>query len=153
EHTLTYDTRARARLDEVLGKHRLTEQINYTNTHVTDFLSLLAANSLPDTRANLDGRTLMLGLNDLWMLGDSASPWIVSSYLQYRANPSRTSPSHPEAGIPNTLFNLFDTYTSGDLFGNLGQVSFGPGYNPFSFFQKYVSVGSNVSKQLGVHNL
>jgi len=152
KHSLTHDTRGRARLDENLGSHRLTEQMNYTNSHVTDFLPLLAANNLPDTRANIDGRTLMLGLNDLWTLGASGSPWIVSSYFQYRANPTRTSPSHPDAGIPNTLFNLFDTYTSGDLFGNLGQVSFGPGYNPFSFYQKYASVGSNVAKQFGTHN-
>jgi carboxypeptidase family protein/TonB-dependent receptor-like protein len=153
DHTKTYDTRARARLDENIAKHRLTEQFNYTNTHITDYLPLLAANSLPDTRANLDGRTLMLGLNDLWTIGGSASPWILSSYVQYRANPQKTSPSHPEAGIPNTLFNLFDTYTSGDLFGNLGQVSFGPGYNPFSFYQKYISVGSSVAKQFGPHSL
>jgi outer membrane receptor protein involved in Fe transport len=94
----------------------------------------------------------MLGLNDVWTLGGT-NPWIVDSYFQYQANPTRTSPSHPEAGIPNTLFNLFDTYTSGDLFGNLGQVSFGPGYNSFTFYQKYISVGSNLAKQFGPHNL
>src|SRR5262249_42004807 len=118
-HSMTRDTRARARLDENLGPHRLTEQFNYTNSHVTDYLPLTATKSLPDTRQNLDGRTLMLGLNDVWTIGGTASPWIVSSYLQYRANPNRTSPAHPDAGIPNTLFNLFDTYTSGSLFGNV----------------------------------
>lgn len=152
KHSLTYDTRARARLDENLSQHRVTEQMNYTNSHVTDYLPLLAALNLPDTRQNLDGRTLMLGLNDLWTIGKSASSWILNSYFQYRADPARTSPAHPSAGIPNTLFNLFDTYTSGDLFGNLGQVSFGPGYNSFSFYQKYTSVGSNVAKQYGPHN-
>lgn len=152
KHSLTHDTRGRARLDENVGHHRVTEQMNYTNTHVTDFLPLLAAFNLPDTRQNLDSRTLMLGLNDLWTIGGSANSWIVNSYFQYRADPFRTSPAHPAAGIPNTLFNLFDTYTSGDLFGNLGQVSFGPGYNPFTFYQKYASVGSNVAKQFGSHN-
>ncbi len=153
KHSLTRDTRGRARLDENIGHHRVTEQVNYTNTHITDFLPLLAANSLPDTRQNLDGRTLMLGLNDLWILGNSASSWIVNSYFQYRANPSRTSPSHPDSGIPNNLFNRFDRYDSGDLFGNLGQVSFGPGYNSFSFYQKYISVGSNIARRFGPHNL
>jgi outer membrane receptor protein involved in Fe transport len=152
KHSLTHDTRGRGRLDENFGQHRLSEQINYTNSHVTDFLPLLAALNLPDTRTNLDGRTLMLGLNDLWTLGGAGSSWIVNSYFQYQANPTRTSPAHPDAGIPNTLFNLFDTYTSGDLFGNLGQVSFGPGYNSFSFYQKYISTGSNVAKQFGAHN-
>jgi len=153
KHSLTHDTRARARLDENFSQHRLTEQVNYTNTHVTDYLPLLAAINLPDTRENLDSRTLMLGLNDVWTIGGSASSWIANSYFQYRADPFRTSPSHPSAGIPNTLFNLFDTYTSGDLFGNLGQVSFGPGYNSFTFYQKYLSAGSNLSKQIRSHNL
>ena len=152
-HSLTHDTRTRARLDENVGAHRVTEQVNYTNTHVTDFLPLLASINLPDTRQNFDSRTLMLGLNDLWTIGSSANTWIVSSYLQYRANPSRTSPAHPESGIPNNLFNRFDTYDSGELFGNLGQVSFGPGYNSFSFYQKYISSGSNIARQFGPHNL
>lgn len=153
QHSLTYETRGRAKIDEIIGRHRVTEQINYTNTHITDFLPLTAALNLPDTRQNLDHRALMLGLSDLWTLGEMSSPWILTSYLQYRADPARTSPSHPQAGIPNNLFNRFDTYTSGDLFGNLGQVSFGPGYNSFSFFQKYLSAGSNVGKQFGRHNL
>jgi hypothetical protein len=153
KHSLTHDTRARARLDENLGRHRITEQMNYTNSHVTDFLPLTAALNLPDTRENLDGRTLMLGLSDVWTIGNQSNPWIANSYLQYRADPSRTSPAHPDAGIPNTLFNLFDTYTSGDEFGNLGQASFGPGFNSFSFYQKYVSLGVNIGKEFGRHNI
>jgi hypothetical protein len=153
KHSLTYDTRVRARLDENLSRHRITEQMNYTNTHVTDFLPLTAALNLPDTRFNLDGRTLMLGINDLWTLGSTADSWIVNSYFQFRANPLRQSPSHPQAGVPNTLFNLFSGLNSGDEFGDLGQVSFGPGYNPFSFYQKYFSAGSNVAKVFGRHTL
>src|SRR5580700_7013804 len=104
KHSLTYDTRARAKLDENFGSHRITEHMNYTNTHVTDFLPLTSAPlNLPDTRQNLDDRTLMLGITDLWSLGSTSNPWILNSYFQYRADPSRTSPSHPQAGIPNTL--------------------------------------------------
>jgi hypothetical protein len=154
KHSLTYDTRARAKLDENLGRHRVTEQMNYTNTHITDFLPLTSAPlNLPDTRQNLDNRTLMLGLTDLWSLGDNTNPWILNSYFQYRADPARTSPAHPQSGIPNNLFNLFDTYTSDSEFGNLGQTSFGPGYNAFSFYQKYISLGSNMSKVFGHHNV
>jgi outer membrane receptor protein involved in Fe transport len=154
KHSLTYDTRARAKLDENLGRHRVIEQVNYTNTHITDFLPLTSAPlNLPDTRQNLDNRTLMLGLTDLWSIGNASNPWILNSYFQYRADPARTSPAHPQSGIPNNLFNLFDTYTSDSEFGNLGQTSFGPGYNPFSFYQKYVSLGLNISKQLGHHNI
>ena len=154
KHSLTYDTRARGRLDENWGSHRITEQVNYTNTHITDFLPLTSAPlNLPDTRQNLDSRALVLGLTDLWTLGGGANSWIVNSYVNYRADPTRTSPSHPEAGVPNNLFNLFDTYTSNSEFGNLGQTSFGPGYNSFVFYQKYLSVGSNVAKQFGRHNV
>jgi hypothetical protein len=153
QHSLTYETRARFKLDENLSRHRLTEQMNYTNTHISDYLPLTASINLPDTRENLDGRTLMLGISDLWTIGDTSNPWIVNSYFQYRDNPLRTSPSHPDAGIPNTLFNLFDTYTSGDEFGNLGQASFGPGYNAFTYYQKYYSAGINIGKQFGRHNV
>src|SRR5579862_9621956 len=97
KHSMTYDTRARFRLDENLGRHRLTEQFNYTNNHVTDYLPLTASLDLPDTRYNLDGRTLMLGISDLWTLGDVSNSWILNSYFQYRNNPLRQSPSHPNA--------------------------------------------------------
>lgn len=153
KHSMTYSTRGRFKLDENLGRHRLSEQFNYTNNHITDYLPLTASLNLPDTRYNLDGRTLMLGFSDLWTLGDVSNSWILNSYFQYRGNPTRQSPSHPEAGIPNTLFNLFSTYSSGDEFGDLGQTSFGPGYNSFTFDQTYYSAGSNLSKQFGRHNI
>ena len=110
--------------------------MNYTNTHITDYLPLTASINLPDTRENLDGRTLTLGISDLWTIGDTSNPWITNSYFQYRANPLRTSPSHPNAGIPNTLFNLFDTYTSGDEFGNLGQAFLRAGLQLFQLLPK-----------------
>jgi hypothetical protein len=50
-HTKIYDTRARAKLDEQLGHHRLSQQFNLTNTHLTDYLPLLAALSLPSLMA------------------------------------------------------------------------------------------------------
>ena len=153
KHSLTYDTRARFKLDENLGHHRLSEQFNYTNNHLTDYLPLTASLNLPDTRYNLDGRTLMLGFSDLWTLGNMSNPWILNTYFQYRNDPTRQSPSHPQSGIPNNLFNLFSSLTSGDEFGDLGQTSFGPGYNTFTFFQKYYSAGSNISKQFGRHTI
>jgi outer membrane receptor protein involved in Fe transport len=153
KHSLTYSTRGRFKLDENLGRHRLSEQFNYTNNHITDYLPLTASLNLPDTRYNLDGRTLMLGFSDLWTIGDTGDPWILNSYFQYRNIPTRQSPSHPDAGTPNTLFNLFSTYDSGDEFGDLGQTSFGPGYNSFTFKQKYYSAGSNLSKQFGRHTI
>ncbi len=151
KHSLTYTTRERLKVEENLGRHRLSQQFNYTNNHITDYLPLTASLNLPDTRYNLDGRTLMLGFSDLWTLGDTSNAWILNSYFQYRGNPTRQSPSHPDAGVPNTLFNLFSTYTSGDEFGDQGQASFGPGYNSFTFHQEYYSTGTNLSKQFGHH--
>ncbi len=153
KHSLTYTTRGRFKLDENLGRHRLSEQANYTNNHITDYLPLTLSLNLPDTRYNLDGSTLMTGISDLWSLGDMSNPWVLDSYFQYRNDPNRQSPSHPQAGVPNNLFNLFSGLNSGDEFGDLGQTSFGPGYNSFTFKQKYYSAGSNLSKQYGRHTV
>jgi hypothetical protein len=153
QNSLTYTTRARSKIEENLGRHHVSEEFNYTNNHITDYLPLTDALNLPDTRYNLDGRTLMLGFSDIWSLGQVSNPWVLDSYFQYRGIPLRQSPSHPQAGIANTLFNLFSSDNTGDLFGDEGQVSFGPGYNPFTFFQRYYSSGSNLSKQFGRHTL
>lgn len=152
KHSEIYDTRARAKLDEQLGHHRLSQQMNLTNTHVTDFLPLLAAINLPSTRNNLASRRLMLGFNDTSTLGDQASPFLLSAYVQYRGEPARTSPSHPDAGTASTLDNLFSGLSTGQLFGDQGQVQFGPGHNDLIIKQKYVSIGANVAKQAGRHS-
>ena len=152
-NSLTYTTRGRAKLEENLGNHRVSEQFNYTNNHITRFLPLTAALNLPDTRYNLDSRTLMLGFADVWTFGDASNSWILNSFFQYRGDPTRQTPCCPAAGTPNTLFNLFSSYTSGDEFGDLGQTSFGPGYNSFGFFEKYYSTGSNLSKVFGRHTV
>ena len=149
----TYTTRARSKFEENLGSHRLSEQFNYTNNHITNYLPLTASLNLPDTRYNIDSRTLMLGFADVWTLGNVSNSWIVNSYFQYRGDPTRQSPCCPAAGTPNTLFNLFSTYNSGDEFGDLGQASFGPGYNAFGFVQKNYSTGSNISKVFGSHTV
>jgi hypothetical protein len=150
-HTKTYDTRARARLDEQLGHHRVSQQINLTNTHVTDFLPLLQAINLPSTRNNLDSRRLMLGFSDLAMLGDQANPFLLNMYAQYRGEPSEVKPAHPEAGTATTLANLFSSVNTGRLSGDQGQVRFGPGHTALNLDQKYVSLGANFAKQVGRH--
>jgi len=45
----TFDTRLFGKLDQQFGKHRLTEEVNQTVTHITNFLPLSAAGSLPST--------------------------------------------------------------------------------------------------------
>ncbi len=152
-NTLTNDTRIRAKLDENLGKHRFTEQMNYTNSHVNDFLPLSAALNLPSTRYNLGSSHLMLGISDIATLGDQSNPWLLNYYVQYRAEPSVKNATYPQAGIANTLDNLFSSLDTGELFGDLGQVSYGAGFSPLSLNQKYGSAGANVAHVIGPHTV
>jgi len=151
KHSMTNDTRGRLRLDEHLGQHQISEQFNYTNNHVSDYLPLSETENLPSTRGNIGQRYLMLGGTDNWLIGNAGNPFLVTSYLQYRNEPSQLSASHPQAGISNTLDNLFSSLNTGDLFGDEGQVSYGAGYTPLVLDQVYWSAGSNASKHLGNH--
>jgi len=154
QHTKVHDTRLRAKLDEQFGHHRFSQQVNYTNTHVSDFLPLLAL-SLPSTRNNLGTRRLMLGFNDTATIGDQANPLLLTFYGQYRGEPSVNSgahpDAHPESGITSTLDNLFSGPSTGQLFGDTGQVQFGPGHTSLLLDQKYASFGANAAKQVGRH--
>jgi hypothetical protein len=149
----TYDTRARVKLDEQVGHHRLSEQLNLTNTHVTDFLPLAQALNLPSTRADLSSRHLMLGFNDSVTLGDQTNPFLLNGYVQYRGEPSATSPAHPEAGVAAVFDNLFSSLDTNQGPGDLGQVLYGPGHSPLVLDENYVSVGANLAKQLNRHGV
>ena len=152
-HSRTYDTRARTKLDEQIGHHRLSQQFNLTNTHVTNFLPLLLALNLPSTRDSFDSRRMMLGASDLATLGNQASPFLFNIYVQYRGDPSDEKPSHPESGTALTLANLFSSFETGRLSGDQGQVKFGPGHTPLTLKEKYASLGTNLAKQLRAHGL
>jgi hypothetical protein len=152
-HSKIYETRALGKLDEQLGRHLLSQQFNLTNTHVTDYLPLLAALNLPSTRSNFDNRALMLGFSDTALLGDQANPYLLNVYVQYRGEPALTHPSHPQAGTALTRDNLFSGLSTGGLFGDQGQIQFGPGYTTLLLDQKYVSVGANLAKQIRRHDL
>src|SRR5262249_13445807 len=141
QNNRTFNTRAFGRLDEHLGHHRLSEEFNLTNNHVTDFLPLSQATDLPSTRLDLDSRTLMLGFRDTALLGDSANPFVLSFYVQYRGEPSAVRSAHPESGAARTDWTVFSSYDTGLLIGDLGDFSFGAGQTPSNLFQKYVSSG------------
>lgn len=150
-HTETFDTRARAKVDEQWGHHRLSQQFNLTNAHMTDFLPLLQAINLPSTRNNLDSRRLLLGFSDTATPGDQANPFLLNFYAQYRGEPSEVEPAHPEAGTASTLANLFSSLNTGGLFGDQPQVKFGAGHTALLLHQKYLSLGANLAKQAGRH--
>jgi hypothetical protein len=152
KNSQTYDNRLRAKLDEQLGHHRFTEQVNYTNTHVTDFLPLSQALSLPSARYNTDGRHLMLGFNDTATLGDQSNPFVLTLFGQYRGEPSRIHAAHPEAGAGSEYFNLFSSLNTGGIFGDVAQYMAGYLSTPSHIDQKYTSFGANVAKHRGRHD-
>lgn len=150
-HTKTHETRVRGKLDEQWGRHRFTQQMNLTNTHVTDYLPLVEAINLPSTRNDIDSRHLMLGFSDVFTLGNRAKPLLVTAHAQFRGEPSLVRPAHPEAGPASTLDNLFSSLNTGKLFGDQGQVRFGPGHTNLLLEQRYLSLGASAAKQAGPH--
>jgi outer membrane receptor for ferrienterochelin and colicin len=149
----TYDTRVRGRLDEVLGSHRLTEQINLTNNHVTNFLPLSQATSLPSSRNNIDTRYLMVGFSDTATVGERSNPFLLNYYVQYRGEPTYEYPSHPQAGDALISQNLFSSSDTGDINGDQGIIRHGPSYDSLSLDENYVSAGANLSRQLKRHTI
>src|SRR4029077_19808396 len=112
KHGEAYETRGFARFDELLGHHRLTQELNLTNAHFAD------SGDQPSLRSDVDQRRLMLGIRDTVMWGDPSNPYLLNSYLQYRGEPSLTRPAHLELGLPSTYVNLFSSLTTGGLFGD-----------------------------------
>lgn len=148
----THETRNFFKLDEKLGRHSLYEQMNYTNSHVSDFLPLSQATNLPSTRQHLNSRHLLFGAGDTWLVGDQANPLVVTIRGAFRGEPFGYAPAHPDAG-PSTRYNIFDSYTSGALFGNVGAVTFGNGVTAYGLNQKYGSFSVSADKLLGKHEL
>ena len=150
--TRNFETRNFLKFDEQLGRHHLVQQMNYTNSVIRDFLPLSEASNLPSTRNDFGARHLLLGFSDTALLGDQAKPWLLSLRFGYRGEPSDQRPSHPDAG-PSTLYNIFDTLTSGGVFGNLGQIQFGNGQTPTNLNQKYTSSSVSADKYFGPHDI
>jgi outer membrane receptor protein involved in Fe transport len=148
----TYETRGFFKLDEQVGRHRLTEELNYTNGVVKEFLPLSAANSLPSRRNDTSARNLLLGFSDTVLLGNQSNPWVLTLRGGYRGEPSNSGPSHPEAGV-GTTFQIFSSFTTGGLFGDIGSVAFGNNTTPSVLDQKYTSLSANADKLFGDHNV
>jgi len=152
EPTTDREVRAFTKFDQILRNHHITEQMNYTNVHVNSTNPLSAFNALPSTRTNLGDRNLLLGFADVVTFGNASSPFILNVRGQYRDEPTLTSPAHPQAG-PNTLFNLFSSYTTGGIFGDQGSFSYGATSTPSTLEQKYGIFGANLAKTINRHTL
>jgi len=149
----TFETRAFLKLDEQLGRHHLTQQMNLVNGHVTNFLPLSHATSLPSTRTSSDSRTLMLGFHDTVTLGNQNNPLLLNAYFQHRGEPFVQKAAQPQASPATTLFNMFSSLTTGRLTGDLGQVRFGAGFTPLLLQPQYSSTGAHFNKVEGRHDL
>ncbi|MGB9463986.1 MAG: TonB-dependent receptor [Candidatus Acidiferrum sp.] len=152
EPTTDREARAFVKFDQVLHNHHLTEQMNYTNVHVNSTNPLSASTALPSTRSNLGDRNLFLGFSDTVTFGDSGNPFILSLRGQYRDEPTLTSPAHPQAG-PDTLFNVFSSFTTNGLFGDVATPEYGSLYTPSTLVQKYGTFGVSLGRSFGRHTL
>ena len=146
------ETRGFSKLDALLGRHRLSLEMNLTNGHIANFLPLSQATSLPSTRTSEGARHLLLGATDTVLLGDENNPWVLMLRGYYRDEPTSTGPAHADAG-PSTEFYMFSGYTTGDLAGDLGSVEFGAPLTAGNFKQKYGDFGSSLSKNFGRHTI
>jgi outer membrane receptor for ferrienterochelin and colicin len=157
KHNQTYDLRLRGKLDEQLGHHRLTEQVNWTNTQITDYLPLSASANTPPQRYNVDQRHLILGFNDTAMLGNQSNPFVLNAFFQYRGEPMLTQAAHPDAGLATTLWSMFNipgsTAPTNPLFGQQQIFVGGYGSTPTLLKQKYWSSGVSLAKLLGRHSI
>jgi Carboxypeptidase regulatory-like domain/TonB dependent receptor/TonB-dependent Receptor Plug Domain len=150
EPTTDREARAFVKFDQVFSHHHISEQMNYTNVHVNSTNPLSLSTDLPSTRTNLGDRNLQLGIGDTVNFGNSASPFILTLRGQYRDESTLTSPAHPQAG-PNTRFNIFSSFTTGGIFGDLGMPSYGAAFTPSTLEQKYGTFGASLAKTIGRH--
>ena len=147
KHGEIYESRGFARLDEVSGRHLLTQELNITNAHLTD------DGDQPSGRLNHDRRRLMFGVHDSVLLGEAGNPYLLTAYFQYRGEPSITRPAHLELGLPSVFVNLFSSLDTGNLFGDETQEIVGPGISPLTLKEGYISSGASVAKQFSRHGL
>ena len=121
------ETRVFVKFDQRAGQHQLTQQVNYTDSDVKNFLPLSAASSLPSARNDTDTSRLLLGFGDTALLGNPANPYVLTLRAAYRSEDSDTHPSQTDL-TGATLYNPYDsrcTIATCSIFGNLPTVSFG----------------------------
>jgi Carboxypeptidase regulatory-like domain/TonB dependent receptor-like, beta-barrel len=145
-----FETRGFLKFDEQLGRHQLSQEVNYTNGNIREFLPLSQATNLPSRRNDTGGRHLLLGFADTVLLGDQGNPWVVTLRGGYRGSTSESRPAHPDAGV-GTTFQMFSSFNTGGLFGDLGSASFGNNTSRTALDEKYTSLSGNAAKLFGDH--
>ena len=152
--TPSRETRLFLKLNEQLGQHSLSQEVNYTNGNVKNFAPLSAGNSVPSTRTDRGARNLLLAFGDTMLLGDQGDPWIVTLRGAYRGEPSDVLPAHPEAGGSNIL-TAYPVPVTGALQvpGPLPTVNFGNDSTRSFLDQQYTALSANANKRFGDHDI
>lgn len=149
----TFETRNFLKFNQQLGRHQLTQEVNYTNGRVKNYLPLSAGNSLPSARNDTGARRLLLAFGDTVLFGDQGNPFILTLRGAYRGEKSDSLPS--QSILDGAT--LFNPYTPGcttcTIFGDLPTVSFGNIRTASNIDQKYTSFNTNLNKRFGDHDL
>lgn len=148
----TRETRGFLKLNEQINRHQLSQEFNYTNGNVREYLPLSASQSLPSARNDRGARNLLIAGSDTFLVGDEGNPAIVTLRAAYRGEPSDIRPSHPDSGAAS-LFVPFSANGCCILLGDLPTVNFGNPSTGSNLDQEYTSFSANVSKLFGDHNL
>jgi len=150
------ETRVFAKFDQRAGQHQLSQQVNYTDSDVRNFLPLSSASSLPSARNDTDDKRLLIGFGDTALLGNPANPYVLTLRGAYRSEDSATDPSQTDL-TGATLYSPYDattcTIATCSIFGNLPTVSFGNLRTASFLDQQYTSFNASLNKLVGSHDL
>lgn len=148
------ETRVFLKLNEQLGRHSISEEVNYTNGFTRKFGALFAGTALPSTRTDRGFRNLLLAFGDTMLLGDKGDPWVVTLRGAYRGEPSDLAPAHPETGGGSTLVPYELPVTAAlQIPGPLGTATFGNNATPSALDQKYTTLTAIADKRFGNHEV
>ena len=147
------ETRAFFKLSENLGRHQLTQEVNYTNGFVRNFLPLSSATSLPSARNDTGARRLLLAAGDTVLLGDTGNPFILTLRGAFRGEKSDQRASQRGGATAFVPFSPACTFQTCLVLGNLPTVSFGNLRTPSDLDQKYTSFNAIGNKIFGDHDI
>ena len=151
----TAETRAFLKFNQELGRHRLSQEVNYTNGRVKNFLPLSSSSSLPSARNDTGARRLLLAFGDTVLLGDQGNPYVLTLRGAFRGEKTETLPSQSLLGGATIYVPYSPTCTPATclVLGDLPTVSFGNLRTATNLDQKYSSFNANVNKLIGDHDL
>lgn len=148
------ETRNFLKLNETFGRHQLVQELNYTNENRRG-----SGTGIPSSRRNTASRHLLFGVGDTMLLGNSATPWIVTLRAAYRGEPSQNNPATSEVQGFTTLNSFIAPQVCPPTCGFFGgsadppAVSFGSAATASNLRQKYTSFAANANKLVGDHDV